>query len=93
MLKSDDGVMVVVTDELLFSLLVSALSERAVAVFVIETTFPIFAVRVNWAVAAAASSAKLQLTRPFSPTAGVVQLLAAGPLFCTSETKVVPPGS
>src|SRR5690349_16336152 len=49
-------------------------------------------VRVNWADRPLAKEAKVHVTVPFVPTAGVEQL-NVGPVFCTRETKVTPAGS
>ena len=81
----------VFTVELLFDGFVSALDDEAVAVLLATVPFGVldatWATTVNAADAPGASEAMLQ-----EIVAPVVQL-NAGPLFCISETKLVPAGS
>src|SRR5437867_4243201 len=90
--RSATGVTVVVTDELLFAVLVSKLSVVTDAVSVIETALPTRTVNVNCALVPEASMTIPHDTVPLVPGVGLPHV-ATGPLFCTSETNVVPGGS
>src|SRR5438105_621347 len=56
------------------------------------TPEPTWTTSVKVALAPAARLARVSVTLPVPPTAGVVEP-KAGPLFCASDTKVVPAGS
>src|SRR5207302_4657810 len=80
----------------LLPLLESAGVLEAVAVFVnaVPGAVPVgmFTTKVKFALAPLLSVAMLQVIVPFVPPAGTEQL-NAGPVFCVSETKVIPAGS
>jgi hypothetical protein len=89
--RSALGVTVVDAVDELFAAFVSELSLVTEAVFETDVTFPGVTVSVNCALAPEPSWAILHEIVPLPPTPGVEQI-AAGPVFCTSESNVVPAG-
>ena len=94
--RSAEAFTVAAVDWLLFAGVGSVVLDDAEAVFVIVVPFAIFAptlkTSVNVADAPLASVPIVQLTDPVPPTDGFVHV-KAGPVFCVSETNVVPAGS
>src|SRR6266496_4291643 len=94
--RSAEALTVAELDWLLLPGVGSLVVDDAEAVFVsvvLFTTFaPTFKTSVKVAEEPEASVPIVQFTEPLAPTAGFVQL-NAGPVFCASETNVVPAGS